>query len=36
MADLKEQRVCMHLCFKLGKHTMEDIDMLKIAFVEHN
>jgi hypothetical protein len=35
MADLKEQHVRMQFCFKLGKHTVEDVDMLKIAFVEH-
>jgi hypothetical protein len=35
MADLKEWRVRMQLCFKLGEHTMEDFDMLQVAFVEH-
>jgi len=35
MADLKEQCVHVQFCFKLGKHIMEDFDMLKIAFVEH-
>jgi hypothetical protein len=32
---LKEQHVHMQFCFKLGQHTVEDIDMLKKAFVEH-
>jgi hypothetical protein len=35
MADLTEKHVRMQFCFKLGEHTMEDFDMLKIAFVEH-
>jgi hypothetical protein len=36
MADLKEQPVYMQFCLKLGKHAMENFDMLKIAFGEKN
>jgi hypothetical protein len=32
MADLKEQRICVKFCFKLGKTTSETHEMLKTAF----
>jgi hypothetical protein len=32
MADLKEQRICMKFCFKLGKTASETHEMLKTAF----
>jgi hypothetical protein len=32
MADLKEQRICGKLCFKLGKTATETHEMLKTAF----
>jgi hypothetical protein len=32
MADLKEQHICVKICFKLGKTALETHLMLKIAF----
>jgi hypothetical protein len=32
MADLREQRVCIKFCFKLGKTAAETHHMLKQAF----
>jgi hypothetical protein len=32
MADLKEQRICVKFCFKLGKTASEMHEMLKTAF----
>jgi hypothetical protein len=32
MADLKEQRICVKFCFKLGKTSSETREMLKTAF----
>jgi hypothetical protein len=32
MADVKEQRICITFCFKLGKITTETHEMLKEAF----
>jgi predicted transcriptional regulator len=32
MADLKEQRICVKFCFKLGKTASETYEMLKTAF----
>jgi hypothetical protein len=32
MADLREQRVCIKFCFKLGKTAAETHQMLKQAF----
>jgi transposase len=32
MADLKEQRICVKICFKLGKTASETHEMLKTAF----
>ncbi|PNF35989.1 hypothetical protein B7P43_G02291 [Cryptotermes secundus] len=36
MADLREQRVCINFCFKLGKTAAETHQMLKQAFGENN
>jgi hypothetical protein len=35
MADLKEQRICVKLCFKLGKTASETHEMLKTAFSDN-
>jgi hypothetical protein len=32
MANLKEQRICVKFCFKLGKTASETHEMLKTAF----
>jgi hypothetical protein len=32
MADLKEQRACIKLCFKLGKNATETFEMWKVCF----
>jgi len=32
MADFREQRACIKLCFKLGKTATECYEMLKTAF----
>ena len=34
MADFREQRACIKLCFKLGKTATECYEMLKRAFGE--
>ena len=34
MADLKEQRVCIKVCFLLGKTAAETVTMLREAFKE--
>jgi hypothetical protein len=34
MADLKDQSVCIKLCFKLGKNVTETLKMLKVHFAE--
>jgi hypothetical protein len=31
---MKEQRVCIKYCFKLGKNAMETFRLLKLAFGE--
>jgi hypothetical protein len=36
MADLREQRVCIKFCFKLGKTSIEMHQMLKQAFGDNN
>jgi hypothetical protein len=36
MADLREQRVCIKFCFKLGKTTAETHQMLKQAFGDNS
>ncbi|PNF29661.1 hypothetical protein B7P43_G15773 [Cryptotermes secundus] len=36
MADLREQRVCIKFCFKLGKTAAETHQMLKQAFGENS
>jgi hypothetical protein len=35
MADLKEQRICMKFCFKLGKTASETHEMLNTAFSDN-
>jgi hypothetical protein len=34
MADLKEPRVCIKFCFKVGKNGTETFKMLKVTFGE--
>jgi hypothetical protein len=36
LADLREQRVCIKFCFKLGKTAAEKNQMLKQAFGDHS
>jgi hypothetical protein len=36
MADLREQRVCLKFCFKLGKTAAETHQMLKQAFGDNS
>jgi hypothetical protein len=36
MADLREQRVCIKFCFKLGKTAAETHQMLKQAFCDNS
>jgi hypothetical protein len=36
MADLREQRVCIKFCFRLGKTTAETHGMLKQAFGDNS
>jgi hypothetical protein len=36
MADLKEQRICVKFCFRLGKTASEKHEMLKTAFGDNS